>query len=382
MAGSGIFTVMSVPCGQPTPGGGTCRRPVTVPGGPCGAEHPAIAAVGPVRCGPAAVPPDPMPAGGDPADPGWAEAGVDEDEAEGWSAAGFDPGAAAEWRDAGFEYAADDARAWADAGIEPTRAWAWSTADIGPADVGEWEELGCTPGEAAAWQSNGVESAYTAATWMDHGITDPEEARSWMSASDHFADPEVASAWRDLGLDPGEASEWDWAGWSETVTVDDLGDWVQARTRCRGRFDPDDLHNFDEDGLTPDDVVLLHDGRGEADAERWERLAAHPSGRVRVAAARAGNLDYVDFARFSDPTETDEVRQAAAEHPGCPPRILERLAGDSDPWVRAAVARHTVTPPEALAALAADPAEGVRAAVAKNPSAPSAARAHAGLLAE
>lgn len=381
LAVSGIFTAMSVLCGQPTPGGGTCRRPVAVAGGPCGAEHSAIAAVRPVPCGPAAVPPDPMPGGVDPADPGWAEAGIDEDEAEGWAAAGFDPGTAAGWRDAGFEYAADDARAWADAGIEPARAWGWSMADIGPADVGEWEELGCTPGEAGAWQHHGIESAYTASTWIDHGISDPEEVSSWRSASDHFTDPEVAAAWRELGLDPGEASEWDWAGWSAAVTVRDLGDWVQVRTRCRNRFDPDDLYRFDEEGLSPDDVALLHDGPGDAVSDRWERLVFHQSAEVRAAAARADNLSYADFDRFvSD--DGDEIRQAAAEHPACPPQILGRLAGDSDPWVRAAVAGHPSSSPEVLERLASDPAEEVRAAVAKNASAPGAARAHAGLLSD
>lgn len=31
----------SAPCGKPTPGGTACRRPVTAPGAPCGAAHPA-----------------------------------------------------------------------------------------------------------------------------------------------------------------------------------------------------------------------------------------------------------------------------------------------------------------------------------------------------
>ena len=376
----GIFTAMSVLCGKPTPGG-ACRRPVTVAGGPCGAEHPALAAVAGVSCGPPAVPHDPM-AVVDADDSEWAGFGVDEDEAEEWAAAGFDPAAAADWRAAGFEYAADDARAWADAGVEPTRAWQWSMADIGPVEVSEWEAAGCSPGEAEAWQSHGIEAAFSASTWTDNGFTDPDEAGSWASVSGNFADPEVAAAWRDLGMDPEEASGWDWAGWSEVVTTSDLSDWVQARTRCSSRFEPDDLYEFDRDGLTPDDVVLLHDGPAAGRSGQWDRLAGHPSARVRSSAARADHLDDIDFERFAHPGEADEVRQAAAEHPDCPPSVLGRLAGDTDQWIRAVVARHPSTPPEVLAVLASDPVPDVREAVAFNRAAPAAARSHAGLLAD
>ena len=60
------MTAASVLCGKPTPTG-PCRRPVSAPGGPCGADHVAVSPTGAPPSGtpvPAAPPADPFGPGG------------------------------------------------------------------------------------------------------------------------------------------------------------------------------------------------------------------------------------------------------------------------------------------------------------------------------
>ena len=74
-----------------------------------------------------------------------------------------------------------------------------------------------------------------------------------------------------------------------------------------------------------------------------------------------------------------------AQRPGDPqatPAALDVWADHPNPDVAAAVAAHDFTEPATLARLAAHPDPAVRAAAAANPNCPSAARAHAGLLAD
>ena len=71
------------------------------------------------------------------------------------------------------------------------------------------------------------------------------------------------------------------------------------------------------------------------------------------------------LAGDTDPT----VRAAAVQHPYCDRRLVRRLAGDTDPAVRAAVASRDDCSREVLARLVADPVDEVRAAVAAHPGA-------------
>jgi hypothetical protein len=65
-----------------------------------------------------------------------------------------------------------------------------------------------------------------------------------------------------------------------------------------------------------------------------------------------------------------ELRRSAAEHPNCPPEILEHLANDVDTIVVILVAQHPDCPPNVLAHLATSLTWQVRYEVAKHPYTP------------
>jgi hypothetical protein len=65
-----------------------------------------------------------------------------------------------------------------------------------------------------------------------------------------------------------------------------------------------------------------------------------------------------------------EFRRRAAEHPGAPPSVLEKLAEDRSVPIRRKVAERTDAPPGALLTLAGDKQEPIRKLVAGHPNAP------------
>ena len=93
------------------------------------------------------------------------------------------------------------------------------------------------------------------------------------------------------------------------------------------------------------------------------RLAADSDRVVRSAAAANPNCPRWLLAPLSGDTSSD-VRVAAAANPTCPPHLLAGLANDPDRMVRAAVAARCDCPPRLLAGLVRDPRPEVRSAAA------------------
>lgn len=106
------------------------------------------------------------------------------------------------------------------------------------------------------------------------------------------------------------------------------------------------------------------------DGSTAERVLENPSCPAKTADRLAWSTDI-------------RVAAAAVAHPKCPPFTVGEVASRSVTGrVRAAAAANPNCPPGVLAGLAGDPDPEVRAAAAANPNCPSAARAHAGLLAD
>ena len=150
-------------------------------------------------------------------------------------------------------------------------------------------------------------------------------------------------------------------GWAARPYKDESHNWVglAADPRCSAGL----LHVWGETSPTTptraDDVAA----NPAVPPRLLSRLAADSDRVVRSAAATNPNCPRWLLAPLSGDTSSD-VRVAAAANPNCPPHLLAGLANDPDRMVRAAVAARCDCPPRLLAGLVRDPRPEVRSAAA------------------
>jgi hypothetical protein len=89
--------------------------------------------------------------------------------------------------------------------------------------------------------------------------------------------------------------------------------------------------------------------------------------RVRHRAVRLGQCPVETLGRAARTDVSDDVRSAAAAHPGCPPDALAVAARDSSPDVRRAAALHPHCPVASVDLLLGDIDESVRLRAARHP---------------
>ena len=313
---------MSVLCGQPTPTG-PCRRPIAVPGGPCGVTHPALTS-------PTGAPPSGTPvvaAGPDPLLPGPAP----------------DAGAAPQVLAASLDHL-DWQQRLAVASDPLTHP------DVLARLVAESDHLGaatalrnpsCPPGVLSRVAAEGETGLRVIAA--AHPNTPLGVLASLAGDPNRLVRKAVAA-------NP--------ASRPETLTA------VDAHRPRHPRVDAALAANPN----TPPGVLA--------------ELAASKSVHVRQALAAnpntpAGVIEH--FARSQVPLTRS---LAEAGHPGTSPARLAELAGDDAPQVRQRVAARADLPAGTLAVLANDDHGPVAAAARANPAFTDAEAAHAGLLAD
>jgi len=151
----------------------------------------------------------------------WKEAGVGLEEASRWawlSPFGVDEAMTREWRELGF--APDRARSWRNAGFGSKAAQAWRMQEFSIDEAKSWHVRSFSPQQAAEWRSFGFD-VEIASRWAEN--FEPEEANRWVECGFDDPDTQFVFAWKAIGVEPREAGELAFQGYTPKDHAQKIG---------------------------------------------------------------------------------------------------------------------------------------------------------------
>jgi len=148
----------------------------------------------------------------------WGMFGFSLESAKDWSRTQFTPLEARSWLDIGCD--PDEAKRWEAEFLFPDFARPWREAEFGIKEARSWHVYNFSPQVAAEWRSLGFD-AVSANRWAEK--FEPEEANRWVECGFKGSDTQFVFAWKAIGVEPREAGELAFQGYTPKDHAQKIG---------------------------------------------------------------------------------------------------------------------------------------------------------------